>query len=44
MSDMSVQVTFTVLFKRRLKGLAKKYRQIKPIFSQSLMSLSKETS
>jgi len=28
MSDMSVQVTFTVLFKRRLKGLAKKYRQI----------------
>ena len=25
---MSVQVTFTVLFKRRLKGLAKKYRQI----------------
>ncbi|MEG5065891.1 hypothetical protein QUB33_19935 [Microcoleus sp. B3-A4] len=28
MSDMSVQVTFTALFKRRLKGLAKKYRQI----------------
>ncbi|MFM9266664.1 type II toxin-antitoxin system RelE/ParE family toxin [Tychonema sp. BBK16] len=28
MSDMPVQLKFTALFKRRLKGLAKKYRQI----------------
>ncbi|MFS8118341.1 MAG: type II toxin-antitoxin system RelE family toxin [Microcoleus sp.] len=28
MSDMSIQLKFTPLFKRRLKGLAKKYRQI----------------
>jgi mRNA-degrading endonuclease RelE of RelBE toxin-antitoxin system len=28
MSDMSVQLKFTALFKRRLKGLAKKYGQI----------------
>ena len=28
MSDLPVQLKFTALFKRRLKGLAKKYRQI----------------
>ena len=28
MSDTPVQLKFTALFKRRLKGLAKKYRQI----------------
>lgn len=38
MSDMPVQLKFTALFKRRLKGLAKKYRQIQtdiqPIFDE----------
>jgi hypothetical protein len=28
MSEVSVQLRFTALFKRRLKGLAKKYRQV----------------
>lgn len=28
MSDMAIQLKFTAFFKRRLKGLAKKYRQI----------------
>jgi mRNA-degrading endonuclease RelE of RelBE toxin-antitoxin system len=40
MSDRSVQLKFTVLFKRRLKGLAKKYRKvqtdIQPVFDQIL--------
>jgi mRNA-degrading endonuclease RelE of RelBE toxin-antitoxin system len=38
MSDAIVQLQFTPLFKRRLKGLAKKYRQIQtdiqPMFGQ----------
>jgi len=38
MSDMLVQLKFTALFKRRLKGLAKKYRQIQtdiqPVLSE----------
>jgi mRNA-degrading endonuclease RelE of RelBE toxin-antitoxin system len=38
MSEVSVQLRFTALFKRRLKGLAKKYRQIqadiKPVLVQ----------
>ncbi|MBD1854169.1 MULTISPECIES: type II toxin-antitoxin system RelE/ParE family toxin [Leptolyngbya] len=41
MSDSLVQIEFTLLFKRRLKGLAKKYRQIQtdlqPIFDQLLL-------
>jgi hypothetical protein len=38
MSDVAVQLKFTARFKRRLKGLAKKYRQIQtdiqPVFDQ----------
>jgi len=40
-SDLPVQLEFTPLFKRRLKGLAKKYRQIQidiqPIFDRLLL-------
>jgi mRNA-degrading endonuclease RelE of RelBE toxin-antitoxin system len=39
--DSSIQIEFTLLFKRRLKGLAKKYRQIQtdiqPILDQLLL-------
>ena len=39
--DSSIQLEFTPLFKRRLKGLAKKYRQIQidiqPVFDQLLL-------
>ena len=38
MSDIVVELQFTALFKRRLKGLAKRYRQIQtdiqPVFEQ----------
>jgi mRNA-degrading endonuclease RelE of RelBE toxin-antitoxin system len=38
MSDAFVELQFTALFKRRLKGLAKRYRQIQadiqPVFEQ----------
>lgn len=41
MSDPPVELKFTALFKRRLKGLAKKYRQIQtdiqPILDQLLV-------
>ncbi len=41
MSDSPVQIEFTSLFKRRLKGLAKKYRQIQtdiqPVLDQLLL-------
>jgi mRNA-degrading endonuclease RelE of RelBE toxin-antitoxin system len=40
MSDAFIQLKFTALFKRRIKGLAKKYRQIQtdiqPILEQIL--------
>lgn len=41
MSDSPVQIEFTPLFKRRLKGLAKKYRQIQtdiqPVLDQLVL-------
>ncbi len=39
-SDMPIQIRFTALFKRRLNGLGKRYRNIKidiqPLLSQFL--------
>ncbi len=39
MSEVSVQLRFTALFKRRLKGLAKKYRQIQADIEPVLVQL-----
>jgi mRNA-degrading endonuclease RelE of RelBE toxin-antitoxin system len=39
MSDVSVQLRFTALFRRRLKGLAKKYRQIQADIEPVLVQL-----
>jgi mRNA-degrading endonuclease RelE of RelBE toxin-antitoxin system len=39
MSEVSVQLRFTALFRRRLKGLAKKYRQIQSDIEPVLVQL-----
>jgi mRNA-degrading endonuclease RelE of RelBE toxin-antitoxin system len=39
MSEVSVQLRFTALFQRRLKGLAKKYRQIRSDIEPVLVQL-----
>ena len=40
MSEVLVQLRFTALFRRRLKGLAKKYRQIQADIDPVLVQLS----